>query len=511
MIKNHWLTQIHTFCIKNKEKLILLAIFLFVLCVYSYGLLWLPPEYDEVLISNAALNCPSNTFIEHVIWVKGQCVPIMLSSYIGGFMALPYKIFFLVAEPSVLSFRILNVVMLLVSFGLIYFAVKKYFSKSVALMTVLLLSLDFQLFYNIRIERTMIVPFILKSLVLFFASLYLERRQRVYVLLTVFLVGLSIWTKFDALFFYLALSVAFVLSKKWRVHTVKSFLSDFSVLIAALAVGLLPLLFYLRYSWQRFIFIGKEVAGGSFSDLFVLKAKHLLFQFISYDAVGYIFRNGYSYGFVEITLSVLILIALVIAGIHAHRNRKAKFLILTVIVFYLFYFLYGGLKFSHHRTLIYPFPHILLAVYVIEAKNKWTKLTPILFAVAFFVAQSHFYSKIKTQQQDVSFTSEIYSLAQYTSGLDGNILVGDWGVTNQLLLLSHNPSNYSEVAFAANTATMEAFSDSSKLQISECDYLVLHSTDTAIFKNADRNLRTAVDGKLVYTDRVFEVYSCESK
>lgn len=133
----------------------------------------------------------------------------------------------------------------------------------------------------------------------------------------------------------------------------------------------------------------------------------------------------------------------------------------------------------------------------------------LLFFIVFIVSSNRFYNDIRITKA-VSFTEHIYELQSFLSGLEGQILVGDWGITNQLILLHNDSSNLSEIAFAANTTDETEFSPELQKQLDMCEYLVLRKQSVAIFKNADTNLRSVIDGKLVYTDPVFEVYTCKT-
>ena len=511
LMKNLWLKQILIICTQNKYRFFLVLLFAFFAVIYSYGLFWLPPEYDEVLVSNAALNCPSNTFIEQVIWIKGQCVPIMLSSYIGGFMAVPYKLFFAAFGNSLLTFRVVTVLLTCASLVIVYLTTKEFLSKKVGLLTALLVAFDFQFFYNVRLERTMVVPFLFKSIFLFFTAKYLQQKKNQYLWLTGLSMGLSIWTKFDAVFFYTALILGWIISHHKEIKVSKKNVKNVVLLGSGFLVGCVPLLYYLRYSLTRFLFIGKEVAGQSFLSVLGSKTDSLFFQFFSYDAVNYITRVGVSYTGIELVLALISFVALIISIIFAYKQKKLRSLIFAVLIFCGFYLLYGGLKFSHHRTLIYPLPQALLAYLVVHAKHRMKYVFLGVFLAIFVVSLSHFYTSIETEMVDVSFSGQIFELQRYVSTLDGEVLIGDWGITNQLILLSESSNNLVEVAFAANTDSLSEFSSELNTKLQSCKYLVLRKPTLAIFKNADHNLRTAVDGKLVYTDQVFEVYSCESK
>ena len=80
----------------------------------------------------------------------------------------------------------------------------------------------------------------------------------------------------------------------------------------------------------------------------------------------------------------------------------------------------------------------------------------------------------------------------------------------KLLLLSDNATQIKEIAFAANTPMVSDFSETLTADLEACEYLVLRRPQAAIFTQADQNLRSVLSGDLVYTDKVFEVYTCNS-
>lgn len=506
-MKIHWLKQPHITFTQNNLTLLSIVLFVFIAVVYSYGLLWLPPEYDEVLVSNAALNCSSNVFIEQFFWSKGQCFPIMLSSYIGGFMAFPERIAFLFFGSGLLQLRVMRTFLSIISLLLLYLSAKKIKDKSFAVIFLLLLAFDFQLWSNLRFEGTAVLPFFLKSLVIYLSSTYVETKKKGLLFAIGVSVSLSIWTKFDAVFFYISVLLPAVFVYRDKTRRALSSFQDVLVLLGGVVIGIIPFMYYLTKNSQRFIFVGREVGNNTVFDAFFPKLQSLFFQFSAYDDIWYIFRQSYSPPIFVVALLSIIWIFFFVAFKTKPKEKENTILWSSLLLFLFIFFLYSGLKLPHHRILIYPVPHVLLAVFLYMQK-RWVKIAFItVFALVFINSQLYFNYLRNNFEPQAGMSKQIYSLSKQLHGANGRVLVGDWGITNQLLLLSNAQIDLKEIAFVANTdLSWELFTD-----LQNCEYLVLRHKDKALFTQADTNLRAVVDGNLVYTDPVFEVYTCETK
>lgn len=508
---SHWLKQIHTICTKNKHNCVFILLLLAIVSMYSYGLMWLPPEYDEVLVANAALNCPSNVFIEQVIWFNGQCIPIMLSSYIGGVMVLPERIIFTVFGSGLLQLRVTRLAIAILSLLLLYAAAFKYKNRKFALLFLAILFLDFQLWSNLRFESTVALPFFLKSLWIYLILLFLQSKKKDLLLVIGFLTAVAIWAKFDAVFFYISLLVSVAIVYRKNISLVTLNWKKYAYFLVGLGIGSIPLAFYVFKNTTRFIFIGKEVGSSSVTDALFPKIKALFYHFSGYDDIWYLFRHESNPPLFISLLLIVILFFFLASIVFASKQKNLRVFAGALITFVCLYIIYGGLKLPHHRLLIYPIPHFLLAIYLYQ-KKVWIKVIFFgVFSAVFIQGHIHFIHSKNTLEPKSAMSYEIYSLAKYLDAVEGKVIIGDWGVTNQLLLLSRNYTNFKEIAFSANTQDVESFSDELRVDLKDCAYIVLRRPDLAIFTQANKNLRSAVVGELVYTDNVFEVYSCESK
>lgn len=496
----------------HKQNFLLITCFI---VIYLFGLTTIGPEYDEVLVANAALNCPSNTFIDFTFWIGDTCYPLMLSSYIGGIMALPYRIAFLITGGNVLSFRLIGVSIFALSLSLIYLSLKKLFNKKIALIVASLLITDFQLWFNVRFERTTVVPLLLKSIWLFlFVKLVGKKRVAYYFLFGIF-TGLMIWAKLDAVFFFIAIAGGLFFTNTLKATNlfkiVRNELRLILVFLAGLAIGLFPLFVYFSYSWQHFIFIGRNVAKVDLANDIISKISLIFWQFSNFDGIWYVFKVRPDLNLI-LVISTVILWFFLLKFTFQRKNKIEKFLLTAVVLFWLVFLLFGGLRFSHHRYLIYPLPQLLLAMFL----TKLSKKLQTLFCLAWFFIFIFSYTatlKLSTNGGVGAFSSNIYHLSnelQLRIVSDERILVGDWGITNQLILINSGDFKIDEIAFLANFDKGEIMSELLKNKLNDCDYLILRDKSRAIFTNADYNLRSIFSGNMVYTDQEFELFECNN-
>lgn len=495
-----------------KNRVIVSIVLALILLLGVIGINEAAPEYDELLTANAALNCPSNVFIENVFWIKGQCLPLMLSSYIGGILALPYKILFIVFPSSVLIFRLFNLILLVISLIFLYRAVENFINKKTALITTFLLGFDFQLLFNIRFDRTAAFPFFIKSIVIYLSSLYYQRRSKYLLFLTGIFIGLSIWTKFDAIFFYLAILIGYLVGNFRKVTKIQKYIKtavkEFIVFISGLLLGVFPLALYFKNNLLRFISVGKEIGKSDLVTVIPNKVELLLYQFSSFDSLWYIFREKIDKNILIVLLTSLIWILITYLFVKFQKNRVTSFLLVSFFIYNIFYLLFGGLIFSHHRFLIYPIPHILFSSALLIIDNKLKNLFLIVWLLIFTYSYIMLTSISITNGGRVGATKNIYKIYDNVKDLKSEILVGDWGITNQLLIISDGKIKLNEVAFAANVGS-GGIDDALLVVLKKCEYILLRNERNAIFKNARKNILGAINPDAVYTDEEFELYQCK--
>lgn len=512
---NWLLQQISSIYTKYGKKFFILLIVILFFIIYFFNIMSLGPEYDELLAINAALNCPSNVFIETVLRTSTFCFPIMLSPYIGGILALFYRLMFIFFPVSLLMFRLINIAIFFCSLGLLYKSVKYYYDKLTSFYTLLLLCFDFQLWRNIRIEGgTSPFPFFLKSLFIFFISYYNKKGNNLYLLLAFFFMGLSIWAKQDAIFFYFSLTISFLIVNRDKIRFFfKNMRKNFKLILYSfigLIVGIFPLILYLFKSFSRFISVSTGIGKSYDIGIYFRKMDLFFYQFSSIDAIWFVFREEIGKPFYLTLATVLIWIYFLFACKDALKLKKNMILVYTFIIFTILYFLYGGLISAHHRFLVYPITHLVLALYIKNIQPLYRILFISIYLLIFLFSFIKFQTHLNTVGSIGAYSRNIYRVSKYIDTLDRNILVADWGISTQLVLLVNNPKLINEIAFKFNTNEISGIDQKAIIELEKCDYVLLHKENQAIFKNANRNIRLIFNANLVYTDSVFELYKCRN-
>lgn len=445
---------------KNRYLFVLVIIAIFF--INLFGLSVAGPEYDEFLTANASLNCPANTFIENVYWIKGQCIPLMLSSYIGGILMVPYKLLFLIFPASVSLFRFFNISIFLVSLFLIYVSFKNLFNKKIALISLILLGFDFQLLFNIRFEKPATFPFFVKAFSIFILSKYSSSKKNIYLFLLGALIGLSVWMKMDATFFYAAIIISYLLSNVANLKKISLFLSNkknkILIFLSGLLLGIAPILLYLKNNLVRFIFVGKEVGKSNFFEVLPNKIELLLYQFSSFDSLWYIFRERVGQNLIILLITSALWMYLLIIFKQSIKSKLSKFLLFSIIIFSMIYLIFGGMVFSHHRYLIYPLPHLLIALYLAKQNIKKIFLFFLIWIIIFSYSYFLLISLSHGNGGQAGASKNIYNLYPNIENIKEEILVGDWGILNQLLIISNGKLKLHEIAFETNVIDKDQLS-----------------------------------------------------
>ena len=155
-----------------KNNFGLIIIFAIFSLLFFYKLTQIGPEYDESLFVNAALGCPNKEMFIHLfIPLKNGCLPVMVMPYLGATQAYITRLVFSLFGVSVFSLRFTNYLVLSVSVFLIYQGILRIIGKKAAILSILFLLLDPQLFLASRYDRSLMAPFLLKSIIIFIFSI----------------------------------------------------------------------------------------------------------------------------------------------------------------------------------------------------------------------------------------------------------------------------------------------------------------------------------------------------
>lgn len=488
----------------SKRKTYLTLIFLLFAIFAAYTFLFfnhlttIGPEYDEALYVNAALGCPNKEMFLHLYFPIGNsCLPVMVMPYLGATHAYILKFFFWIFGADLFALRFTNYILMLASLILVFLGTRRSFGKHIALIVLVLLVFDPQLFLSSRLDRTIATPFFLKSLLVFLLLYPFKKFVNLKYSLLGFLVGLMIFTKSDVLFVILSLLLAsiflLIVDRKNMLSLLKKKLhtSRLAVFAMSFLFGISPYLLYLHRSLSQIINTGEFLATAG--DLPIVaktikKLFYILTQFSGQQMFEVVFRQNPIHTITWL-FSGLLLLSIIVA---IYKSWKKSVVIrlaaLTFGFFYLFilgYGAFGGWGKSHHLILIYPIPQIILAYYLVKNKLKWGAISlTILLVVNFITSYSDFSSLSKSTCGRVSWSCNIREVASTIKKLPNPIVVGDWGIATQLLLLTGGEKDIIELVFKADQSSATSLAPTMDILKRQCSTFVLFSPEHAIFLRA---------------------------
>lgn len=488
-----------------------------------YGILDVGIEYDELLAINASLGCPNKSiFLQFGYFPQNFpfCLPIMLSPYIGGLLALPYAFYFLIIPPSPLSFRLFNVFIGLISLLIIYISCRKKWGNSTSLLVLLFLIFDAQLLFTLRLDKPTAIPFFVKSLMLMLVLNMESVKNRRFFLALGFLAGALTYIKFDSVFLLAALFLGMLLHFYQNKISFKDKLTgnrnNLVYCLVGISAGLAPVGIYLLLHGREFAEVFLNYSSAKLS-LFVSKAGLFFHQLAFPDFISYVFEDVGHVGITELSLSVILVLSWFAAAYISIKRKKYSWLGFAFFAFFIFYIFYKGLIFSHHRLLIYPLPQILLALALgIKSLKKLVPIIALLYILLFMLSYDSFTEQSKKTCGVGSFTCAIYPLFEEISDEKKEIFIGDWGISTQLILLSSGNLKLNEASFILNREDP----DTSLLQnsLENCHTIVIRPKEQSKFRLADRKIRENLNAQRKYSMESikdkngigrFEVYSCE--
>src|SRR3989344_4051471 len=370
----------------GKKTIIIVAVFALLTFFLFNGLDNVGLEYDELYSVNAALGCPNDKiFLNYVKYKYGVCIPVMLMQYSGAPIALIPAISIHLFGTSVWAFRGFNMVILLVSLILFYIFLSRKFGFYIATLTILFLALDVQFIFTHHLEKPTLFPFLLRLAVLY-VLLSPTIRFRIYIL--GFLAGFSIYTKLDATFFLLAVTIGWIwgfLLNGRRLNiqslSVTKLTNNLLRLIyiavlpfsAAFVLGISPFLKYFQTHSATVLGVIEVYRKQTAGQTIPLRIDSFFKQLTNSDFYEYVFRGNIPLDSTALISAQIVIFFWLLAAGYLVFNKKYGRLALAVLGFFVIYLFYPTLAGSHHRLIIYPLPQLVLAIFLKELANSFKK------------------------------------------------------------------------------------------------------------------------------------------
>lgn len=417
---------------------------------------------DQLMFVNAATLNPENYFL----WKSYHGIPLMIFPYIGALKSYIYMPIFYFFGINIWSIRLPHIIIISISFFLLYKTLLLSFNKTIAILAILFLSLDpSHIIYSKIDTGPTVLEFFLKVLTIYIFFLYTKTKKRWLFLLVYPVLLLGIFNKINFFWFVNAFIISFL------VLYGKSFYNDFKSLgrFVPLILVVIPYYVLLRFfiklsretalSYKSFV---NEVSLGNIFINFPIFYKNLtevingnLFFNIAY---GY---NPTNFGVLISMLFVCLLFfgsALILVKIFSRSSEKPIFLkpyiffVLIMVGISLQILLTKKAISAWHFLAVYPFFTIILATSVLllySYARSWLVKKIIIILVAVIIAYQLivnfiYLNKLSDPTKSVALSSTIYELINYAKVTKSKFICLDVDICNQLLSFNQERNKYFE-------------------------------------------------------------------
>lgn len=433
---------------------------------------------DQLMFVNAATIKDGNMFF----WKSFHGIPTMVFPYIGALKSYFYMPIFYIFGVNIWSIRLPQIIFISISWLILYKTLLIAFSKKMALLTVLFLSLDPSIIIYSKVDQgPTVLEFFLKTLSIYFLYLYLETKKSIYFLSIFPILALGIFNKLNFIWFVNAFLISFI------IFYGKVFYKDFKrfdKLLPFLLIGI-PYIFLIKL----FLKISREVS--------------LSYKFF-YDPVGFsnLHTNSYVFGknLVEIIngnlffkviygynptswgtyFSIMILLSLFVGGYLIMRQKapRAYYFFVSIVVIIIFQLLLTKQAISAWHVLsIFPFFTIILAAGVIKIR----RISLLLIGLVFFyqlLINFLYITKYGSPTKSIAYSASIYDLADFAKQRDEKFICLDVDICNQLLSFDQKMGKYKEpFSFLDPQTYTYSFIKMSENFKSPNDYLYVNHSD----------------------------------
>jgi hypothetical protein len=463
----------------NKLLFFLIPLVLYIFLAVQF--IWLPGiYYDEVLGAVPAIAALEGDVPGPYVQVEGSVIhlgkvafPLMILPYLGSMQTavlIPVFALFGISVPVMRGAYIF-----LGALGLLgsYLFTARYFNRSTAWVATLLLAVDPTYIFATRSDNgPTTVMMICKMGALWLFLMWWQSRKRIFLLLGAFIAGIGVYDKLNFVWFLGALGVA--MFTIFPVVTWQRLIREkWYILISAGASFFVGSSIFWAYTFASgggvFREIGKilirQTAFGVensavFSNLLLrfesfvnlLFGREILSFYMSifdYQSSSSSLSPGTLIPWLVLLVLLLTIIQIVTGLAFGLHTKKILFLVvLTVVIIAASIFTPTNFMY-HHLLVAYPFPHLLIAYFLIKTPHILSKirLKPqftrnagylILFiavGINLYVVQNTYQILNKTGGKGM-WSSAIYTLADYLKDDERVVVVMDWGINLNLLMLT---------------------------------------------------------------------------
>lgn len=437
-------------------------------------------EYDEVLMSSAALNI-DGSFLAYSYKAADHIIPLMLMTYIGAIKAYIYKPIFMLLQPTALTVRLPVIIIGLIALVFTYLLVKDLFGNRVAFIAALLLATDPSYIFHVRADWGPVALMLLfKVGSLYFLARFAQTSRSGFLAIGALFLGLGLYDKANFLWYLFALPLPALMM--WGEECRRRFtLHNVTIAVVFFLFGSWPLLLY-NIMKKGATFKGQMQQTGSLLTVLQYKT-NLLIVTLNGNAAYHFFSGGRLIGpFSSVngtpadnySLATTLLVAIDFRGSlmpfalpgavlliviflcfkQAAAQRAILFFCLLSLLILFQIYITPKATGSHHIMMLYPFPQIIVAYAVsvlLSLRFSSIKrsqmlraiIRPVSIGILAVLITSNLVADVKYLQFFVEsggrgiWSDAIYDLADYAEqNSDHKFVLMDWGFDTQLQLLS---------------------------------------------------------------------------
>lgn len=402
---------------------------------------------DQLMFVNTATLNPDNPFL----WKSWHGFPMMIFPYIGALKSYLYMPIFYIFGVNIWSIRLPQIILISISWFMLYKALLLGFNKKLALLTILLLSLDPSIIiYSKTDQGPTVLEFFLKISSVYLLYLYLSTKKRIFYFLIFPVLFLGIFNKLNFIWFVNAFMISFIIIY-WR-----AFYNDFKrvdKLFPFLIVGIpyfLLIKIFTKISREVTLSYKDFTSPIALSNIFnnLLIFYHNLVNIIN----GNIFFNviyGYDPTPVGRYFNGLILVILLIGIFYLITKHKQLprsvyfFLSLTALTTAQLLLTKKAIS-AWHTLSIYPFFTVILALAILQfRKGIFLGLVGVIIFYQIFVNFIYIATYSKPTKL-VAYTSAIYDLITFAKVTRVKFICLDADICHQLLSFTQQTNKYQD-------------------------------------------------------------------
>ncbi|MDI9882537.1 ArnT family glycosyltransferase [Flectobacillus longus] len=422
-----------------------------------YKLQYFGLEYDETLFINAALgDLDGETFVSYKIkdWV------ILCYLYIGALKAWIYIPIFKVFGVSTLSVRLPMLFLACVNLWLSYKITAKYFNNSIALATLLILSVDLTFLTLQRFDKgPSCIELFIKLLILQWLT-YPNKHWFRYGLVIFFLMFVGVYNKFNFIWFTNAVFGVYVLQQAPSMVLIFK-KSDFKGLLQSnlfrYGLGYMAFVFLFLFTLKQ-LHIDGQGEGLTLVALkqrlsFCLKeTKYLLLQNSIFKVFGWSIA-----GVLSSTLMNVVILSCLLTNCWLYLKRRIAFHsshtqgLLLILLIFLQYIITPAATHVWHSFVMYPMLPIIVLSSFYELGKYLGGLVPFVGVAMVGVGWNIFtnilfFQNIHNQSCVTEiFIPEINEVISYVTKDKNRLVIStDWGTHTQLLGIDNKRNKFSE-------------------------------------------------------------------